>query len=108
MMIKIIGITKKNGEVVPDPDNLVAEVNFEKDQQKVNVDVYNPKYEKSLQQLFSHPHHRISSGFTTPQGSVFEGIEEFQPWDPEVMKVVGNKLFALGLRFVVVGDTKKD
>jgi hypothetical protein len=104
MRLNIVGVKKENGKIVPDMDKFIADVVMDQKNEKVILDIHDQKYETHLRKIFSEPFHHFLAGASTSQGSLDGGLQVIQPWDPDFLDVLSNKLLGLGLRYVIVGE----
>lgn len=104
MRLNIVELMEgERGALVPDPEKIVAIVDLETELEEVIVEVLDPEYEEEIREIFSSPFYCFSAGITTREGvSIDAGIQEIQPWQPEVLAVLPEKLSIIGLDYVLV------
>ena len=104
MRLNIVELLEgERGDLAPDPEKIVAIVDLEPDLEEVNMEILDPEYEEEIREIFSNPIYCFSTGITTREGiSIDAGIQEIQPWQPEVLAVLPEKLSIIGLDYVLV------
>jgi hypothetical protein len=101
--LRIVGLTRQNGELVADPDRLVAEVDIDKRRKTVHLNVVNKVYEEGLRGVFPGPVRVFVGGGTNPDDGIhFDALQAFLPWDKGYMNALSQSLREQSLRYIRV------
>ena len=97
VILEIIGLSKLKGQLVPNTRKLIATVKLENE--IIDVNVHNPKYQNRIKDLFFNRHFHEGNGKHEPAGN---GRKKGDPGESQfIQEFLPTRLALMGLTFVV-------